>query len=325
MVSVRIVRIHVIRFLPITLRTMTWMFMILISLFCFLQPSLVFSASKGEGFRTYWYDKGAEITRFELEQVRYGEIHSGHAVLIFVTEPFLPDIQVKADSALSQQKSIPVLKLNFIKRFNTGIYDYSLMMSVFTPLNAEHNPLFNKTLKVSTTRQDWCGQVYLQYNLGDNFYKVRQNSYFEKEGDRSIHVPATFLEDGIWTCIRISPELLPQGEIKMIPGSFFTTLHMISIGAEKVIADLSNGVDDNRAISKYTLTYPSLKRTLSISFSRDFPYDILSWQETCLQGSGKDAKVLTTRAWQTNKLMIDYWNKNSVEDTKLRKELGLME
>ena len=88
-------------------------------------------------FHSYWYNHGAEITRFELEQSRYGEIHPGHAILIFVTEPFLPDIHVKSDYESSRKKSIPVLKLNLIKRFSTGIYDYSMMKSVFTPIPTE--------------------------------------------------------------------------------------------------------------------------------------------------------------------------------------------
>ncbi|MEK6765191.1 MAG: hypothetical protein AABY49_03040 [Planctomycetota bacterium] len=90
---------------------------------------VAFSLPEEKDFHSYWYNYGAEITRFELEQSRYGEIHPGHAVLIFVTEPFLPDIQVKSDYETSRGKSIPVLKLNFIKRFNTGIYDYSMMKS----------------------------------------------------------------------------------------------------------------------------------------------------------------------------------------------------
>jgi len=37
-------------------------------------------------FQDYWYNHGAEISRFELRQMRYGEIHDGDAVLVFVTE-----------------------------------------------------------------------------------------------------------------------------------------------------------------------------------------------------------------------------------------------
>ncbi len=287
--------------------------------------SVALSLPEEEDFHSYWYNHGAEITRFELEQGRYGEIHPGHAILIFVTEPFLPDIHVKADYESSRKKSIPVLKLNLIKKFNTGIYDYSMMKSVFTSIPSEKQQ-FSKTLKVSTTRQDWCGHVYLQYNLEENHYKVKQYSYFEKEGDKTVTIPSAYLEDEIWTRIRIAPETLPLGEMKMIPGSFFTTLRMIELGAKNAFAELTNTREGDRGgVSQYTVMYPSLERTLSIRFNQNFPHDILSWSETYPSGSGEDAKVLTTKAQRTHAVMKDYWNKNSVKDLELREELGLIE
>jgi hypothetical protein len=205
---------------------------------------IALSLPEEKDFHSYWYNYGAEITRFELEQGRYGEIHPGHAILIFVTEPFLPDIQVKSDFEVSRKKSIPILKLNFIKRFNTGIYDYSMMKSVFTPIPSEQQQL-SKTLKVSTTRQDWCGHVFLQYNLEKDYCKVEQYSYFEKEGDRTVNIPSVHLEDDIWTRIRIDPKNLPLGGIEMIPGSFFTTIRMIDLRAEKAVAELTDTQDGN--------------------------------------------------------------------------------
>ena len=285
---------------------------------------VAFSLPEEKDFHSYWYNHGAEITRFELEQSRYGEIHPGHAILIFVTEPFLPDIHVKSDYESSRMKSIPVLKLNLIKRFSTGIYDYSMMKSVFTPIPTEKRK-YVKTFKVSTTRQDWCGHVYLQYNLDGDHYKVKQHSYFEKEGDNTVTIPSVHLEDEIWTRIRIAPETLPLGKIKMVPGSFFTTLRKIEPGIENAFAKLINTQEvDMGDVLQYTVTYPSLHRTLSIRFNRNFPHDILYWSETYPSGFGKNAKVLTTNARRTHAVMIDYWNKNSVKDLELRKELGLV-
>jgi len=75
-------------------------------------------------FKDYWYAGEAEITSYELEQARYGEIRNGHAVLIYVTEDFLPVEQVKADTR--NPENISVLKLNATKKFNTGIYHIPL-------------------------------------------------------------------------------------------------------------------------------------------------------------------------------------------------------
>ena len=72
----------------------------------------------GQDFNDYWHSGKAEITSYKLTQARYGEIHEGHAALIFVTEQFLSNEQVKADS--ESKDNIPVLKLNSTKNFQYG-------------------------------------------------------------------------------------------------------------------------------------------------------------------------------------------------------------
>ena len=86
-----------------------------------------------ETFDRIWFRGKAEVTRYELRQARYGQVHEGDAVLVFVTEDFLADKQVKKEHG--KGKAGPVLKLNFTKKFNTGIYPYSLMTSTFTDIN----------------------------------------------------------------------------------------------------------------------------------------------------------------------------------------------
>lgn len=100
-------------------------------------------------FKEYWYSGKAEITSYKLEQARYGEIHQGQAVLIYVTEDFLPHKQVKADQ--KSNNTVSVLKLNATKKFNTGIYPYSVMQSTFFPVsNNQH------AIKITSSIQEWC-------------------------------------------------------------------------------------------------------------------------------------------------------------------------
>lgn len=56
-------------------------------------------------YKDYWFNGQAEITSYTLEQERYGEMRTGTAVLIFVTEDFLPDAQVKANKNPTQPKA----------------------------------------------------------------------------------------------------------------------------------------------------------------------------------------------------------------------------
>ena len=46
----------------------------------------IIAQTKYDTFNAYWYTGLAEITSYSLEQARYGEIHKGSAVLIFVSE-----------------------------------------------------------------------------------------------------------------------------------------------------------------------------------------------------------------------------------------------
>ena len=48
-----------------------------------------------ESASDYWDRGQAEVARYDLVQTRYGEPREGHAVLVFVTEPFRTDISTR--------------------------------------------------------------------------------------------------------------------------------------------------------------------------------------------------------------------------------------
>ena len=63
-----------------------------------------------EDFKDYWYSGKAEITTYDLEQSRYGELRKGTATLIYVTEDFSAKEQVKSSD--ESFNNVSVLKLN---------------------------------------------------------------------------------------------------------------------------------------------------------------------------------------------------------------------
>lgn len=273
--------------------------------------------SVGDAFADYWYQGKAEVSSYQVEQARYGAMHDGRAVLIFVTEDFSEKKHVKLDNPSEAGKdAVKVLKLNLLKKFTTGIYPYSMMSSVFTPVNHQEYP---HSLKVTTTSQEWCGHTFTQLNLEDNKINARLYSYFESEGDQQFDLNTALLEDEIWNLIRLNPEMLPTGNIKIIPGTMYQRLSHKELSVEEAAATM--GESGEEAI--YTLNYPGLERTLQISFEKEFPHKITAWEETYRSGAGKDAKKLTTRATLDKTIMTDYWTQNSPEDSVLRKELNL--
>jgi len=289
------------------MRSILWILLLLVP--------VTLSSSPGQ-FHSYWYQGKAELTRYSLEQARYGEIHKGEAVLIFVTEPFLTDKQVKKESGNSPN-AVSVLKLNLTKKFFTGIYPYSIMTSIFSPVDYQKN----RTLKISSSTQEWCGNTYSQLNFRNNGYQAMMHSYFQDEADQNLTLKSAWLEDEIWTRIRIAPETLPVGDVEVIPGLQFVRLAHVDLKVEPSTAQLKK--EGN--METYTLKYKNLKRTLTIHFDSTFPYTIHSWEEEVPGGFGPDSPMLTTRAVKTHSILLDYWNKHGNADAGYRKKLGVTE
>ena len=262
-------------------------------------------------FKDYWYNGTAEITSYSLEQARYGEIREGNAVLIYVTEPFLPGLQVKADN--NDSDNIPVLKLNTTKNYITGIYPYSIMTSSFYPVHDHQH-----ALKLSFSSQEWCGHVYAQLNNKEDF-EIMSHSYFGSEADQEYQIEKANLEDEIWNKIRINPNALPIGEISMIPSLEFIRLTHKELKAYKATTSITK----SDGLNSYEITYPELERTLKINFQNKFPYTIESWTDTSKDGFGDRAKVLTSTATIINRITTPYWQQKSNKDLYLRDSLGL--
>ncbi len=258
-------------------------------------------------FKNYWYAGEAEISSYKLEQARYGEIRNGKAVLIYVTEDFLPDAQVKADR--QNTNNVSVLKLNATKNFNTGIYPYSIMHSTFYPVSNDRH-----AIKISNSMQEWCGHVYAQLNNKKQF-EVMSHSYFEGEADKNFKLDKTILENELWTQLRIAPKSLPTGELEIIPSFEYSRLKHVPLKAYKASATIKENI--------YSITYPELNRTLSITFNPNFPHDILGWEETFKSGFGDNAKILKTKATKLKTIKSAYWGKNSNKYEILRDTLQL--
>jgi hypothetical protein len=272
------------------------------------------TVSVDQSLDSYWYQGKAEISSYELEQVRYGQKHMGDAVLIFVTEDFSKTKQVKLDNpSKSGMDKITVLKMNYSKKFNTGIYPYSMFLSSFTPIG---NDVSAHPLKISASIQEWCGHVFMQMNQRANQYEIEQYSYFETEGDQKLTLPIDWCEDELFNQIRINPAKLPIDRFKIIPGAFFTRLKHNALSATDAVGRLQDINTDTQA---YQIEFPLLQRNLKILFNKKSPYEILSWEESYLEGT----EQMVSKATLKKRIQLDYWNKHNVEDSIYRKELEL--
>lgn len=260
-----------------------------------------------EGFNQYWYAGTAELTTYEVVQERYGELREAEQVNIFVTEDLSKSKQVKLDDpATAGTDRVPVLKLNSVRRFHTGIYDYSIMQSVFTPVSGQ------PTLKTTTSVQDWCGQVFMQTNLDSDHYRIRSFSYFENEGDQDQKIPIVLLEDELWSRLRLNPTMIPTGKLQVIPAAVYTRLRHKPGTALNAEISLEKGEKE----SVLTLKYTEIARSLSIRFGTAFPYRIQGWEEIV---EGKLASKGALKSVRNSA----YWSEHDNKHAPLRDSLKL--
>lgn len=252
------------------------------------------------------------MNRYDLTQARYGEYRKGDAVLVFVAEDINTQSHVKHDGTNGPKS--PVLKVNFNRKWWTGIYPYSTLMSVSAPVDG-----IAPAWKVSGSCEEWCGHTYMQLNRRSGGYEGIVHSYFPGEADQSWKIKPDLLEDELWIRIRTNPDQLPQGDIRVYPGLTYVRL----LHQDNSIRNAKGTLTQSGDMKTYTLEYKDIDRVLSITFHAKFPYEIEQWEEKFMNPFG-EKKWMTNKALRTHHMMLDYWNRHSEGDASLRKDLGLI-
>jgi hypothetical protein len=189
-----------------------------VKILALLSLLLTAGAASADDFWTYWGDGRAELDGYRLTQPRYGAKREGTAVLVYVTEDFSDSLRVKADPGKHPASDVfPVLKLNAVRDFQTGIYDYNVLTSVFTRVGPGF-PL----AKVSFSSQEWCGHVYHQLVPRAGRVQGVFHSYFDGEADGKddLALPdGGIFEDALPVLVRGLGGLpfLKEGERRSVP------------------------------------------------------------------------------------------------------------
>jgi len=273
-----------------------------------------------ERFWEHWGDGRAEIDAYALVTPRYGELRQGRAVLVFVTEDFTDAQRVKSDGG--HEDEYPVLKLNEMRDFQTGIYDYSVMTSSFVRIDGRGTP--GLPVKVAMSMQEWCGQVWEQVLPRGDALAFTGHSYFDGEADqqRSLAIPrGGVLLDAMPIYVRgVTGALVAPGATAEVP----------------VLPTLMSGRFAHEAIAWTTATVRRARETTAIDvpagtfevfdvtsdvkggavttwrIESTWPHRIVAWSTS----EGEHAELLGSER-------LTYWELNSQgNETKLT-ELGL--
>lgn len=273
-------------------------------------------------FNKYWMNGKAEVSRYALTQARYGNLNKGDMILIMVTEPFKTGKQVKSELNPGVRDET-ILKAQTMRKFITGIYDYTMTTTSFKPLADDQ-----KSLKINGSSVEWCGQTFFQLNRIEDEYKVQSRSYFESESDDEFRIAGAISEDEIWQRIRLNPDALPKGNVSFMPSLTSARLRHRKLKAESAVATrkvYTGNMVKGHDLTSYVLIYAAGdpdERNVEFIFESKFPHRIVAMTEEYMDGF-KNPKRLKTTAILSKQIMLDYWRTHDPEHEVLRKELGL--
>ena len=150
-------------------------------------PGASGSAARGpEAFAAspLWDDGKAEIDAYEATLRRYGVMRRLTAYLIVVKEDFSKTQLVKADPGHDPADLLPVLKMNHVINYQTGIYSYHQMASAFFDRGTM------ELVKLSLTSNEWCGNTYKEYTRRDGGGTLHVHTYWDGQAEATWPVPA---------------------------------------------------------------------------------------------------------------------------------------
>ena len=175
-----------------------------------------------QAFWSTWGDGQAELAGYELTIPRYNQPRRGTAVTIFVTETFSNALRVKADPGKHPPSDqFPVMKLNLVKDYQTGVYDYNEMISAFVALQPVNGRAAGSPAKISFSRQEWCGNTYHQLLFDAKSIRATRHSYFDGDADRQrdLDYPSAGVAEDtllLWARGMAAPSLA-LGESQTVP------------------------------------------------------------------------------------------------------------
>jgi hypothetical protein len=275
-------------------------------------------------FWKQWGDGQAELSGYDLAFPRYGQLRHGVAVAIFVSETFSNTRRVKADPGKHPASDqFPVMKLNLVEDFQTGIYDYNLMTSVFVALAPVNGRPAGAPAKISFASQEWCGNAFQQLLFDARAIRATSHSYFDGEADQQgelAYPPDGVTEDELllWARGQAGPRLEP-GERRTVPllTSLATSrlLHVPLVWKQAALARSARPQQISVPAGQFTVdlwtaSVPGVERTIYVEAAA--PHRIIRWETS----TGEHAELLGLAR-------MKYWEMNREGFETALKKLGL--
>lgn len=127
-----------------------------------------------------WDDGKAEVSTYRGTIVHYGKSRPLRVRLIAVKEDMDLAQRVKSDAGPVPGRTATVIKLNAIRDFPAGTYDYHQMSSSFL------DRATGELLKLAMSSTEGCGITFVEVLPGVAGWRHVSHSYFDGEADRDL-------------------------------------------------------------------------------------------------------------------------------------------
>ena len=279
-------------------------------------PALPAQAKAGatQQFWKHWGDGKAELSGYKGVTSRYGHTLKAETVLVYVTETLHRKTLIKDDAALGKNR-ISTLKLNHALKFRTGIYPYSVMTSVFAPVDQWFDDRF-APVKITFSGQEWCGHVFQGIWPTQGYFQNRIMSYFASEGEKLEKIKTTkgaVYEDALFIQLRELSGAFKGG--KDWKGQIVPTL-WYQRKVHRPLRPLSGEIKrkktkwQGRDVTQFDVTFDSFKRTFIVE---------TSWPRRILEGTTSAGEKFTLQ----KTARLPYWSLHNPGDEKFLKQIGL--
>jgi hypothetical protein len=271
-------------------------------------------AAAGDAFTRAWSDGRAELSGYRARVDRYGEMRDAELVLVYVTEPLDRRTWVKDDDAPAEHR-VGVLKLNASLKFQTGVYPYSVLTSVFAPVD-RYQPEAFSPVKITLSVQEWCGHVFHGVWPGDDRATEQLMSYFPQEGERRRDVPTppgTLYEDALLIQLReLDGPFAGGGDWRgrVVPSLWSIRRAHRPMAAVEATITRSRAAREGAAVHRFVLRYGDVTRTLDVE--AEGAHRVLGWETS-------DGEV----AGLVRPARLPYWQLNHNGDEAQRALFGV--
>ncbi|HAA58429.1 MAG TPA: hypothetical protein DCE42_26940 [Myxococcales bacterium] len=266
------------------------------------------------GFWKHWGDGKGELTGYKGKVSRYGQLRDATAALVYVTETMDRRKWIKDDSVRSPYR-VPVLKLNYALKFQTGIYPYSVLTSVFTAVGKWREESF-PPVKVTLTAQEWCGHIFHGIWPGQDDVVSKVFSYFASEGEQAERIKTgkgALYEDALMIQLRELDGAFAGGKDwsgSLIPSLWTTRKAHRALRPVQATIARKQSLLGTQKVHHFTLKYKGVLRDFYVERGGD--HRLLRWTSS----DGEDMRLQKTKR-------LAYWGLSGPGGKSYRKQIGL--